>query len=203
MPRRTICSLLDSTTNHTIPISCQRHFSQSWAVRTQQRDDMWAWFAGAGKQFKRPTGVGPIYLGEASRRGRQRDDENEQQVEEELEEESNASSNAPAAEEVAVQDGAHLSPAKQRASTLRRMSNAANESSTQNRRQPLRPFPENMYFHSEPVLGEDLREAIFERVKVRGFSVREASEFFKVSMERIAAVVRMKQMERNWLKEVS
>jgi hypothetical protein len=66
----------------------------------------------------------------------------------------------------------------------------------------LRPFPLNPNFTSERVLSEELREIIYVRVKEQERPIREVSAEFKVSMERVAAVVRMKQMERNWLAEV-
>lgn len=67
----------------------------------------------------------------------------------------------------------------------------------------LRPFPLNPNFTSERVLSEELREIIFVRVKEQERPIREVSAEFKVSMERVAAVVRMKQMERDWLAKVS
>lgn len=66
----------------------------------------------------------------------------------------------------------------------------------------LRPFPLNQYFRSQPVLSEDLREAIFQRVKRDGATVSLASVEFGVSNERVGAVVRLKQMEKEWIAQV-
>ncbi|KAF2124229.1 hypothetical protein P153DRAFT_371095 [Dothidotthia symphoricarpi CBS 119687] len=63
----------------------------------------------------------------------------------------------------------------------------------------LRPFPLNQYFRSQPVLSEDLREAIYNRVKKDGVTVSLASVEFGVSNERVGAVVRLKQMEKEWV----
>jgi len=63
----------------------------------------------------------------------------------------------------------------------------------------LRPFPLNQYFRSQPVLSEDLREAIYKRVKKDGATVSLASVEFGVSNERVGAVVRLKQMEKEWI----
>lgn len=63
----------------------------------------------------------------------------------------------------------------------------------------LRPFPLNKYFRSQPVLSEDLREAIYQRVKKDGATVSLASVEFGVSNERVGAVVRLKQMEKEWI----
>ncbi|KAF2677475.1 hypothetical protein K458DRAFT_319668 [Lentithecium fluviatile CBS 122367] len=63
----------------------------------------------------------------------------------------------------------------------------------------LRPFPLNRYFRSQPVLSEELREAIYQFVKRDGHSLQLASTTFGVSNERIGAVVRLKQMEKEWI----
>ena len=64
------------------------------------------------------------------------------------------------------------------------------------------PFPLNAYFRSQPVLSEDFRQEIYERVVDRGWSVREVSAAMGVSMERVGAVVRLGEVERRWQKEV-
>lgn len=66
-----------------------------------------------------------------------------------------------------------------------------------------RPFPLNPNFVSEPVLSEDLREEIFRRVVVLKRSVRAVSVELKVDMRRVAAVVRLVQLERQWRSQVS
>lgn len=63
----------------------------------------------------------------------------------------------------------------------------------------LRPFPMNHHFRSQPVLSEDLREAIYQRVKRDGATVALASVEFGVSNERVGAVVRLKQLEKEWI----
>lgn len=63
----------------------------------------------------------------------------------------------------------------------------------------LRPFPLNQYFRSQSVLSEDLREAIYKRVMKDGATVSLASVEFGVSNERVGAVVRLKQMEKEWV----
>jgi hypothetical protein len=66
----------------------------------------------------------------------------------------------------------------------------------------LRPFPLNQYFRSQPVLSEDLREAIYQRVKKDGATVSLASVEYGVSNERVGAVVRLKQLEKEWVAQV-
>jgi hypothetical protein len=66
----------------------------------------------------------------------------------------------------------------------------------------LRPFPLNQYFRSQPVLSEELREAIYQFVTRDRHSLQLASTSFGVSNERIGAVVRLKQMEKEWIAKV-
>ena len=67
----------------------------------------------------------------------------------------------------------------------------------------LRPFPMNPHFRSQPVLDEDMREEIYNRVIRRGKSVRVVSAELGVEMNRVGAVVRLKEIERRWRKEVT
>jgi hypothetical protein len=71
------------------------------------------------------------------------------------------------------------------------------------RPQRLRPFPQNPTFESQPVLSEELREMIYLKVVRDQLSVRTVSTLMGVGMERVGAVVRMKQMERDWVHKVS
>jgi Eukaryotic mitochondrial regulator protein len=67
----------------------------------------------------------------------------------------------------------------------------------------LMPFPLNQNFKSEPVLSEEFREIIYLKVVEEKMPVRSVSAEYGVSMERVGAVVRMKQMERDWVQQVS
>lgn len=67
----------------------------------------------------------------------------------------------------------------------------------------LTPFPLNNAFSSQPVLSEQFRETIYTKAVEDKMSVRSISAESGVTMERVAAVIRMKQMERDWVKQVS
>jgi hypothetical protein len=67
----------------------------------------------------------------------------------------------------------------------------------------LHPFPLNAQFRSQPVLSEELREAIWRRVVRDGVSVPTVSVEFGVSNERVGAVVRLMQVQKGWVAEVS
>lgn len=63
----------------------------------------------------------------------------------------------------------------------------------------LRPFPVNRFFYSQKVLSERLREEIYQRVRRDGATVSLTSVEFGVSNERVGAVVRLKQLEKEWI----
>lgn len=65
-----------------------------------------------------------------------------------------------------------------------------------------RPFPLNPYFVSEPILSEELRNAIYEKVVVQKQDVRTVSAQMHVDMRRVAAVVRLVELEKRWRAQV-
>ncbi|TVY35602.1 37S ribosomal protein S35, mitochondrial [Lachnellula subtilissima] len=60
------------------------------------------------------------------------------------------------------------------------------------------PFPLNKAFVSQAVLSDELREQIWSRVMREGQSVREVSAKLRVEMSRVGAVVRLKEIEKEW-----
>lgn len=70
-------------------------------------------------------------------------------------------------------------------------------------RRPRQPFPLNDHFISQPILSEQLRKEIWRRVKVDGKSIRIVSVELGVEMRRVAAVVRLMEIEKQWRAEVS
>jgi hypothetical protein len=65
------------------------------------------------------------------------------------------------------------------------------------------PFPANPNFKSENVLSEKSREEIWRRVVKQGEAIKAVSANFGVDMRRVAAVVRLKEVEKAWQREVS
>lgn len=66
----------------------------------------------------------------------------------------------------------------------------------------LRPFPLNPNFRSQSVLSEKFREVIWDRVMKQEMSVARVSRDLGVEMNRVGAVVRLKELEKRWVKEV-
>ncbi|KAI9649230.1 hypothetical protein NHQ30_001798 [Ciborinia camelliae] len=60
------------------------------------------------------------------------------------------------------------------------------------------PFPGNRKFISQSVLSEELRELIWTRIMQDARSVREVSAELGVEMSRVGAVVRLKEIEKEW-----
>lgn len=65
------------------------------------------------------------------------------------------------------------------------------------------PFPLNPLFRSQPVLDEHTRELIWDKVMKRGESLKAVSAEMGVDVRRVAAVVRLKEVEKQWQREVS
>lgn len=68
---------------------------------------------------------------------------------------------------------------------------------------PDQPFPSNPTFRSQPVLSESAREAVWAAVMRQGLPIKAVSARFNVDVRRVAAVVRMKEIEKKWEAEVS
>lgn len=65
------------------------------------------------------------------------------------------------------------------------------------------PFPLNPLFRSQTVLDEGTRELIWEKVIQRGDSLKAVSAEMGVDVRRVAAVVRLKEVEKKWVQDVS
>lgn len=66
---------------------------------------------------------------------------------------------------------------------------------------PNNPFPINTHFKSETVLSEGVRKRIWRRVMLRGESLKAVSADMTIDVRRVAAVVRLKELEKQQMKE--
>ncbi|PHH76762.1 hypothetical protein CDD80_1248 [Ophiocordyceps camponoti-rufipedis] len=62
-----------------------------------------------------------------------------------------------------------------------------------------KPFPLNPLFRSQPVLSNEMRERIWHKVIVQGNAVKGVSSDLKVDVRRVAAVVRLKELEKQMI----
>jgi len=140
---------------------------------TRARAQLWRWLGSQGAAFRNPADGHTNYLGAYTNEGRLR------RVVEARNKKPDGDSKA---------EGGHGREAsKVPAETTR----------------DLRPFPLNPAFVSQPVLSDEMKEKIWEAIMVEGFSVRDASTEFGVEMSRIGAVVRLKEIEKEWNRIVS
>lgn len=66
----------------------------------------------------------------------------------------------------------------------------------------LRPFPKNDSFVSQAVTSEALREVVWEKIMKNGLSVKEVSKELGIEMSRVGAIVRLKEVEKAWQRQV-
>jgi hypothetical protein len=64
------------------------------------------------------------------------------------------------------------------------------------------PFPLNQNFRAQSVLGEPTRELIWQRVMQQGDSLKGVSAELGIDLRRVAAVVRLKEVEKGWVASV-
>ncbi|KAI1433688.1 eukaryotic mitochondrial regulator protein-domain-containing protein [Xylaria sp. CBS 124048] len=64
-----------------------------------------------------------------------------------------------------------------------------------------RPFPLNRYFQSTRVLDEPSRELIWDKIVRGGDTIKAVSAEFGVDIRRVAAIVRLKEVEKEWVAE--
>jgi hypothetical protein len=175
-----------------------RSFSASFPLHrmTRRRRKMEEWLTGPGRVFRNPLPGSTNYLNAYSREGellRARDQaENGEEQELVDQEESN---DLDLDERAEAEKQFKANAAKRRRPKKKGLPPAKIDD--------LRPFPLNKTFHSESVLSEEFREAIYLKVVEDKMTVRSVSAELGVTMERVGAVVRMKQMERDWLRQVS
>ncbi|KAI5796252.1 eukaryotic mitochondrial regulator protein-domain-containing protein [Peziza echinospora] len=63
------------------------------------------------------------------------------------------------------------------------------------------PFPLNPVFVATPVVSDELATEVYRRVVEGGKSVRAVSAELNVTLERVAAIVRLKAIEKKWVSE--
>ena len=176
-----------------------RPFSTTSARPTKLRMDMFRWLNGPGAAFRQPLKGSTNYLNAYDRDGTLLRATRRAQ---------NAAASADAeldeaeGESIAGTDEAGEGTGRNaRAVTLRKR-RGPNDLPPE-RPQDLQPFPLNPQFRSQAVLDEALREEIYARVQLQGKSVRTVSAELSVAMDRVAAVVRLKSVEKEWTKKVS
>lgn len=200
------------TNNQHAPSS--RQFSQSTPQQfhascqraTRLRRNMYAWLAGPGSAFREPLPKSTNYLSAYERSGRLKRAPrfNIQRYRESqllgLTEDPRAAQEDGAKEENAEGDeeGSGIAALKKQ-----RQNEDSPDRLPREQQSDMRPYPLNHNFRSQSVLSEGMREQIYTRIVEQGHSVTMVSTDLGVDMRRVAAVVRLKAIERDWVAQVS
>jgi len=155
--------------------------------QTKLRREMWEWINGPGQKLRDPLSRSTNYLSAYDRNGnlirvrRSRD---------------------PAALAKKSKDGRVEKPQSDLDDDEISEKPSTNEDGEERlpkeRLADLRPYPQNQHFRSQPVLSEDLREEVFKQVVTNGVDISTVSAAFSIDMRRVAAVVRLKTIEKRW-----
>lgn len=174
---------------------------------TRLRRDMFAWLNGPGKVFRDPLPGSTNYMsaydksGNLIRAKNQRQDEGGDEVVVPLEDEPEIERKEEEEGLDRVERDARF--ASRQAARDRKANADARGGIPKERQSDMRPFPLNQNFRSQAVLSENFREVIYDQVVERGVDVSTVSAAFGVDIRRVAAVARLKTIEKKWLAEVS
>jgi hypothetical protein len=167
---------------------------------------MFAWLSGPGKNFKEALPGSTNYLNAYDNQGRlkrKKNDSREPVIDVISEEEE------PELQRQEETDGVDEAERASRYALRRRLRQKKAEQDAklagtpQERFSDFEPFPLNSYFRSEAVLSQELREELYRQVADRGADITSVSAAFGVSIQRVAAVVRLMSVEKKWIEEVS
>ncbi|KAJ4290263.1 hypothetical protein N0V90_010478 [Kalmusia sp. IMI 367209] len=188
-----------------------RDFSQSSCRQvTLRRRKFYEWLNGPGRALKQPLPSSTNYLGAYDkfgnlvRAGQGRPSEKETDTNAKEQDPSKNVEGLEKAEGETTSEGQESLEELDAAARQEAKAEQAGKKDDEEKLPPetvedLRPYPLNKFFRSQPVLSEDLREAIYQFVVKEGKTVPLASITFGVSNERVGAVVRLKQMEKQWI----
>lgn len=160
---------------------------------------MFRWLNGPGKVFRQPLPGSTNYLNAYDRSGNllRVDNSNAAQSRKSGDEEKKKDEGEDT--EIDIETSSIKKKSAQRPSPEARMKGAPLPKET---REDLMPFPMNREFRSQSVLSEQLKDAIYRKVIEQGKSVRDVSATLGVEMRRVAAVVRLKAVEKEWDEQV-
>lgn len=173
------------------------------------RRDMQEWLNGPGKVFREPLPGSTNYMAAYDKQGNLiRTRRRNQGEEEDVEQDAIPVEREPEIRKQEEEDGLDEQEMQKRYEDRefvrqRKAERDARGGIPRERTFDMRPYPLNQNFRSQPVLSEELREVIHQQVAINGVDVSTVSAAFSVDTRRVAAVVRLKTIEKQWLEEVS
>jgi hypothetical protein len=200
-------SVVAARSFHTSPRSLEGNLSEK-KLKPQRstllRREMAAWLAGPGYKFRRQFPGSTNYLsaydklGNLVRRGKGRPTDVI-----DPEEEARSEERALKEEEDEDLDEAERSARAEGRAADRERRAAALKRTPRERASDMRPYPLNSNFRSQPVLSEELREELYRQIVIKKMDLQSVSAAYGVDMRRVAAVVRLKTVEKQWIEDVS
>ena len=160
---------------------------------------MFRWLNGPGKVFRQPLPGSTNYLNAYDRSGNLLRLDNAKVAQRGKSENEERNRDEGEDTEIDLETSSVKSKSAQRPSPAARMKGAPLPKET---REDLMPFPMNREFRSQSVLSEQLKDVIYRKVIEQGKSVRDVSATLGVEMRRVAAVVRLKAVEKEWEEQV-
>lgn len=202
-PQTCQCCLTRTTSE---PVVAARQFHASARHDTRLRRNMWEWLKGPGKVFRDPLPGSTNYLSAYDKSGNllraRRNQSKDDQSRDELDEDEDTIVQREldqGLDDVEREDRA-LSRATRRAE---REEADARGGIPPERLGDMRPYPLNQSFRSQPVLSEELREQLYIQVVNYKHDIPSVAATFGVDVRRVAAVIRLKTIEKQWEEEVS
>jgi hypothetical protein len=194
---------------HTSPRSLEGNLASKKLKQgrsTLLRREMAAWFAGPGYKFRRQFPGSTNYLSAYNpngqlRRRQFRKNEEATEIDPKMEE-LREKQILKAEEEDELDEAERQSRAEGRAAD-RALRAAQLKRTPKEGPSDLRPFPLNTSFRSEAVLSEEFREELYRQIVLKKMDLQSISAAYGVDMRRVAAVVRLKTVEKQWIEEVS
>lgn len=162
---------------------------------------MFAWLTGPGRVFREPLPGSTNYLGAYDRSGtllRSKAQDGDA--------DADAPGKAKRSQENEDDDAGLDEVEKQQRQEARELEAERKDTERSTlppeRTQDLRPFPLNKEFRSQSVLSEELREEVWRQVVEEKQNISTVSAVFGIDMRRVAAVVRLKTVEKDWIAKV-
>lgn len=191
----------------------RRHFHASVRNETRLRQDMWNWLKGPGKAFRKPLPGSTNYLGAYDKQGQLARTKNNRDGDAARRQEPEALEDEDVAAKRDMEDESLSEDDRELRAEQREMARATREAEVDDlderegrpkeRLTDLRPYPLNHGFRSQPVLSENLREMLYIQTVEQGHDLSSVAATFGVDLRRVAAVVRLKTIEKQWQAEVS
>ncbi|KAK3676936.1 hypothetical protein LTR78_003141 [Recurvomyces mirabilis] len=174
---------------------------------------MWTWLKGPGKAFRKPLPGSTNYLGAYDKQGqlarmknnRDGDQADRRRNEPEALEDEDVAAKRDMEDENLSEEDRELRAEQRKIARATREAEVDDmderEGRPRERLTDLRPYPLNHGFRSQPVLSEDLREMLYIQTVEQGHDLSSVAATFGVDLRRVAAVVRLKTIEKQWQAE--